>query len=179
MTTHRSPRHWSCCSAGGSCRQCCESVFIWSGFGSSILGWIPIRIQGFVDQKLTKIYNKNKYFVLFFKSKTTIYPIPRPPQRTSKLQKEAFKRTSSTSKHEIFKFFLLLSVIFALLDPDSESGSTDPIETGSHSDPDPQPLPVGVVLQRLFGLEHACAHGAAVGKCSGKMLTLHMVPRIL
>jgi hypothetical protein len=36
-------------------------------------------------------------------------------------------------------FFLLLWVIFALLDPDSESGSTDPIESGSNSDPDPQP----------------------------------------
>jgi hypothetical protein len=37
--------------------------------------------------------------------------------------------------------FLLLWFIFALLDPDSEyrSGSTDPIESGSNSDPDPQP----------------------------------------
>jgi hypothetical protein len=53
------------------------------------------------------------------------------------------KRTSSTSKHEISKFFLLLWVIFALLDPDPDyeygSGSTDPIESGSNSDPDPQP----------------------------------------
>jgi hypothetical protein len=42
-------------------------------------------------------------------------------------------------------FFLLLWVIFALLypDPDSEygpgSGSTDLIESGSKTDPDPQP----------------------------------------
>ncbi len=43
------------------------------------------------------------------------------------------KRTSSNSKHEISTFFLLLWVIFALLDPDpdSESGSTDLIESGS------------------------------------------------
>jgi hypothetical protein len=48
--------------------------------------------------------------------------------------KEVFssqKRTSSTSKHEISEFFLLLPVIFALLDPDPDSeygaGSTDPI----------------------------------------------------
>jgi hypothetical protein len=36
---------------------------------------------------------------------------------------------------------LLLFVIFALLGPDSESrsGSTDPIESGSSWDPDPQP----------------------------------------
>jgi hypothetical protein len=36
---------------------------------------------------------------------------------------EAFspqKRTSSTSKHEISTFFLLLRVIFALLDPDPD-----------------------------------------------------------
>jgi hypothetical protein len=43
-------------------------------------------------------------------------------------------RTSST-KHEISKFFIFLWVIFALLnpdlDPDSESGSTDLIESGS------------------------------------------------
>jgi hypothetical protein len=42
---------------------------------------------------------------------------------------------------KFFNFFLLLWVIFALLDPDpdSESGATDPIESGSNPDPDPQP----------------------------------------
>jgi hypothetical protein len=61
----------------------------------------------------------------------------RPSYRRSlKLSK---KGTSSTSKHEFFYFFLLLWVIFALLDPDpdseygSGSGSTDQI------DPDPKP----------------------------------------
>jgi hypothetical protein len=50
------------------------------------------------------------------------------------------KRPSNTSKHE---FFLLLWVIFALLDPDpysnygSVSGSNGPIEYGSNTDPDP------------------------------------------
>ncbi len=41
----------------------------------------------------------------------------------------------------VLNFFLLLWVIFALLDsdPDSESGSTDPIKSGSNWDPDPQP----------------------------------------
>jgi hypothetical protein len=55
---------------------------------------------------------------------------------------EAFshqKRTSSTSKHEISHFFLLLWVIFALQDPDSESASgygfTDLVESGSNPDP--------------------------------------------
>jgi hypothetical protein len=37
------------------------------------------------------------------------------------------------------KFFLLLWVIFALLDPDPEYGSTDLIESGSN--PDPKPCP--------------------------------------
>ncbi len=34
--------------------QGCGSAFISSGSGSNILGWIPIRIQGFNDQKLKK-----------------------------------------------------------------------------------------------------------------------------
>jgi hypothetical protein len=57
------------------------------------------------------------------------------------------KRTSRTSKHEISKFFLLLRVIIALMDTDpdseygSESGSTDPIESGSNWDPDPDSQP--------------------------------------
>ena len=41
---------------------------------------------------------------------------------------------------KFLNFFLLLWVIFALLDPDQDSeygsGSTDPIEYGSNSDPD-------------------------------------------
>jgi hypothetical protein len=42
---------------------------------------------------------------------------------------------------KFLKFFLLLWVIFAFLDPDPDSeygsGSTDPIESGSKWDPDP------------------------------------------
>ncbi len=63
---------------------------------------------------------------------------------TSKLQKKpsALKRGHPTLQNMNFnKFFLLLRVIFALLDPDpdseSGSGSTEPIESGSN--PDPQP----------------------------------------
>ena len=54
------------------------------------------------------------------------------------------KRPSNTSTHA---FFLLLWVIFALLDPDPDpysnygSGSTLPIEYGSNTDPDPDPDP--------------------------------------
>jgi hypothetical protein len=63
-------------------------------------------------------------------SKTTIY------LSLGLHKEEAFssqKRPSNTSKHELFKKFLLLWVIFALLDPDPDSegsGSTDPIESG-------------------------------------------------
>jgi hypothetical protein len=44
---------------------------------------------------------------------------------------------------KFYNFFLLLWVIFALLDPDpdSESGTTDPIESGSNPDPDTDPDP--------------------------------------
>jgi hypothetical protein len=55
-----------------------------------------------------------------------------------KLQKKpsALKRGHPT----LLNFFLLLWVIFVLLDPDPDagSGSTDPIESGSNPDPDPQ-----------------------------------------
>jgi hypothetical protein len=56
---------------------------------------------------------------------------------------EAFSpqnRTSRTSKDDICQLFLFFWVIFALLDPDCESGSgsRDPNESGSNLDPDPQ-----------------------------------------
>jgi hypothetical protein len=56
----------------------------------------------------------------------------------SKLQKKPsdLKRGHPTLQNmNFYKFFLLLWVIFSLLDPDSksESGSTDPIESGSGS----------------------------------------------
>jgi hypothetical protein len=62
----------------------------------------------------------------------------------SKLQKKpaAHKRGHPTLQNMNFKKkFLLLWVIFALLDPvpDPESGSTGPIESGSNPDPDPKP----------------------------------------
>jgi hypothetical protein len=43
-------------------------------------------------------------------------------------------------KMKFIKFFLCLWVIFAFLEPnpDCESGSVDPIESGSNPDPDPQ-----------------------------------------
>ncbi len=69
----------------------------------------------------------------------------------SKLQKKpsALKRGHPTLQNmNFYKFFLLLWVIFALLDPDpdSQSGSTDPIESGSNPAPDPQPYSVLMLL---------------------------------
>jgi hypothetical protein len=69
--------------------------------------------------------------IIFFFIKNYHLPIPRPPERTSKLQK------SLQPSKENSDFFLLLWVIFALLDPNPDpdskygSGSTDPIESGS------------------------------------------------
>jgi hypothetical protein len=66
------------------------------------------------------------------------------------LQKKpsALKREHPTLQNMKFlNFFLLLWVIFALLDPDPDSkcgsGSTDLIESGSNRDPDPQPRTTG------------------------------------
>jgi hypothetical protein len=68
----------------------------------------------------------------------------------SKLQKKpsALNRGHPTLQNmNFYKFFILLWVIFALLDPDPDpdsehgSGSTGPIEYGSNPDPDPDPKP--------------------------------------
>jgi hypothetical protein len=79
-------------------------------------------------------------------------PIPRPPKRTSKLQKKpsALKRGYPTLQNMNLKKFLLLWFIFALLDPDSESGSgsTDPVESGSGS----ATLPATAVMPATTGM---------------------------
>jgi hypothetical protein len=56
----------------------------------------------------------------------------------------ALKREhAALQEMKIINFFLCLWVIFALLDPDRESGSgyrsRDPIESGSNPDTDPDP----------------------------------------
>ncbi len=78
----------------------------------------PIRIQGFYDQKLKKIYSWKKKKIFWDKKLQFTYPLA--SIKGAQVTKEAFssqKRTSSTAKHEI-SYFLLLWVIFALLDPD-------------------------------------------------------------
>ncbi len=98
----------------------------------------PIRIQGFDDQKLKRIYSRKKKK---FGSKTAIYLSlglhkGSPSYRCLQLQPPALQNM------KFLDFFLLLWINFAFLDSeDSESGpgSTDPIESGSNTDPDPQP----------------------------------------
>jgi hypothetical protein len=62
------------------------------------------------------------------------------PIKDVQATEEAFspqKRTSSTSNMKFLNFFLFMWIIFALLDPNSDSGygSTDLIESGSNPDP--------------------------------------------
>jgi len=103
-----------------------------------------IRIQGFDDQKWKK---KNLQLNKNFDQKLQ-FTYPYASIKDVQVTKEAFsyqKRISSTSKHEISYFFLLLWVLFALLDPYTDpnseygSGSTDLIISGSNTDPDPDP----------------------------------------
>jgi hypothetical protein len=87
-----------------------------------------------LKKKLQLIKNLKKFLI-----KTTIYlSLGLHKERSSyrrslQLSKEAIQHF----KHELLIFFLLLWVIFSLLDPDpdseSGSGSTDPIKSGSGS----------------------------------------------
>ncbi len=85
------------------------------------------------------------------------------------MTKEAFssqKRTSSTSKHEIS---LLFSTFVGHFCPPG-SGSTDPIESGSNWDPDPQPwfsLP-GVCVEILLSGVVAAGVLGTVGTLSAR-----------
>ncbi len=116
------------------------SVFIWYGSGSSILGWIliRIRIQSGSRVLMTKT-EKNlqlKKITFFFQKLQFTYPYAsiKDVQVNPALQNK-----------NVTIFFLLLWVIFALLDPDPDpdaeygSGSTDLIESGSNPAPDPKP----------------------------------------
>jgi hypothetical protein len=94
-----------------------------------------------MTKNVKKIYSGKNFL---FQIKNCNLLIPRPPQRTSKLQE---KPSPSKKIIEHFKtwnfltFLLLLWIIFALVDPDpvseSGSGSTDLIESVSDSYPDP------------------------------------------
>jgi hypothetical protein len=80
---------------------------------------IQFQIKGFDDQKLRKIYNWK--FKKNFLYKYCNLLIPRPPQRTPKLQEKpsALKREHPALQNmKILYLFQFLWVIFALLDPD-------------------------------------------------------------
>ncbi len=88
--------------------QCFGSLFIDSGSGSSILGWIPIRVRiqswsrALITKKFKKIYSWKKVTIILIKNCNL--PNPTSSKRTSKLQEKpsAFKReTSSTSEQSI------------------------------------------------------------------------------
>jgi hypothetical protein len=85
-----------------------------------------IRIQAFmtkIDKKLLLKKNLN-----FFLIKNYNLPIHRPTQRTPKLQEKpsALKREHPVLKNmKILDFFLFLWVIFALLDSNCGSGSSN------------------------------------------------------
>ena len=109
------------------------------GSGSSILGWIPIRIQriqsgsrGFDGQKLKKNYSWKK-FVICFWSKTTVYLSlglhkGRPScKRSLQLSKENIQHFKTWN----FLIFLLLWIIFALPDPLTRL-NRDPIRIRNH-----------------------------------------------
>ncbi len=89
-------------------------------FGSSILGWIPIwiRIQGFDDQRLKKIYSWQKKH--FFDQKIAIH-LSLGLHKDRPIQATVIKREHP---NEISYLFSILSVIFYLLDPEPD---TDPL----------------------------------------------------
>jgi hypothetical protein len=78
-----------------------------------------------------KKFTAEKKFTIFL-IKNCFLPIPRPPQAT----KEAFRPSALKREYpplqnmKLLNFILFLWVILALLDPDSESGSSDLIESG-------------------------------------------------
>ncbi len=96
---------------------------------------IRLRIQDFLTKNVKKLQLK----IFFFYQKLQFtYPW------ASKFQKKpsALKREHPALQNMKFlQFFVLLWVIFALLDPDPDSeygsGSTDLTESGSNLDPDP------------------------------------------
>jgi hypothetical protein len=104
------------------------SVFIFSGSGSGsrVWGWIPIRIriQSGSRALMTKNWQKitaEKKLNFFYQKLQFTYP--QASIKYVQVTEEAFssqKRPSNTTKHELLQFFLLLWVIFALLDPDPD-----------------------------------------------------------
>jgi hypothetical protein len=78
---------------------------------------IWIRIQGFDDQKLKKITGEKKN--IFFKSRKLLIPLGlRKGRRNYWRSLHLIKEHSALQNMKFLYFFLLLWVIYALLDPD-------------------------------------------------------------
>ncbi len=86
----------------GSLKQGCGPVFVWYGSGFSILGWIPIQIQGFDDQ------------IFLFWIKNTIYlSLGHHKGRPSLLKPSALKREHPTLQNMKFlKIFYFCGSFF-------------------------------------------------------------------
>jgi hypothetical protein len=98
---------------------------------------IPDPDPGFDDLKLKKIYSW-KFNFYFLDCKNCNLLIPRPPERTPKLQEKpsAVKREHPVLKNMNSGFFSIWWVIFALLDPDPDPTTQingDPCGSGSET----------------------------------------------
>ncbi len=109
------------CWVQKSFQQCFGSRSIQSEFGSSILDWIPTRIQDFDDQQLKQITVEKNFDI--FLIKIAIY-LSLGLCKGSPSYRRSLQHTKENIQHCItwnFLFFILfLWVIFALLDPDSD-----------------------------------------------------------
>ncbi len=120
------------------CFQCFGSVFKWcgSGSGSSILGWIPIRI--WIQSGFRVLMTKNwKKFTaekkIIFGSKTTIYLFLDPNKGFP-----SYGRSLRPSKENIHgNYWFFSTFVGHFCPPGSWYGSTgtDLIESGSNTDP--------------------------------------------
>jgi hypothetical protein len=105
-----------------------------------------------MTKNLKKITAEKKKNFFFIKLQFTY---PKASIKYVQVTEEAFSSQDPTFQNmNLKKVFLLLWVIFALLDPDpadseSGSGSTDPIESGSNPDPQPCLQVVGHVLDSI------------------------------
>jgi hypothetical protein len=105
----------------------------------------PFRIQGFGDQKL----KKKKIGTVQQK----IFLIKNCNLLMSKLQEKhsAFKGEHPTlEKMKFINFFLCLWVIFAHLDPDSDTDPGTPLNPDSDTDPGGQKLPTAPLVRGKY-----------------------------
>ncbi len=103
---------------------------VWIRIRIQHLGCIPIRIQGFFDQKFKKFYNSHKKN---FKSKTTIYL-----SLVLHKGRPSYKRSLQLSKENIQHFktwnFLIFLLLWVIFPPGSGSGFRIQIRIRIHCD---------------------------------------------